>query len=55
MEPKNNVDEDLRLRLEQVIEKSNVQTKILRKILNQLNKENEKSGKGAKGAGRKKS
>ena len=55
MEPKNNVDEDLRLRLEQVIEKSNVQTKILRKILNQLNKENEKSEKGTKGAGRKKS
>ena len=54
MEPEKNDAEDLRLRLERVIEKSNAQKRILRKILNQLNKENDK-GKHEKGAGRKES
>ena len=38
MESKNIDGEDLRIKLEQVIERSNAQKKILRKILNQLNK-----------------
>jgi hypothetical protein len=40
MESDNNSNEELRNRLQQVIDKSNVQKKILKKILNELNRKN---------------